>query len=409
MLLHYYLDQQIEYEKKYGEHTLVLMQVGSFFEFYGVDNDKEKIGDTKVIAELLNIQLTRRNKAILENSKNNCLMAGFPTHSLKRFIQILISHNYTIVLIEQVTPPPNPKREITQIFSPGTYLDEIVNYNPNNIVSLYLNHESCFKTNKDIYVFGLASIDLSTGKNYLYEAKMNYYDKNAYFEEIYRFLETFNPKEIIINYSKKFEDSSQDMIRELSKKINLENRLVHYKNIETQFENIHYQNTFLSKIFNHDSLLQPLEYLDLELHEKINEQMSITKDRKTGFIKISFEHQSPVFAFNFLRLVIRELNRITKKIELDESQSSLNYLYSELSKINERDVRDSMNNIIESQLTIQMLANVRSDYMLQTIDAPYIPEVKSKPSRSIICIISTIIGFIVSILFILIRFFIYRI
>ena len=147
----------------------------------------------------------------------------------------------------------------------------------------------------------------------------------------------------------------------------------------------------------------------LELHEKINEQMSITKDRKTGFIKISFEHQSPVFAFNFLRLVIRELNRITKKIELDESQSSLNYLYSELSKINERDVRDSMNNIIESQLTIQMLANVRSDYMLQTIDAPYIPEVKSKPSRSIICIISTIIGFIVSILFILIRFFIYRI
>ena len=264
MLIHDYLNQQIEFEKKYGPHTLVLMQVGSFFEFYGVDNEKEKIGDAKVIAELLNIQLTRRNKAILENSKNNCLMAGFPTHSLKRFIQILLSHHYTIVLIEQVTPPPNPKREITQIFSPGTYLDEIVNYNPNNIVSLYMNYESCFKTNKNIYVFGLATIDLSTGKNYLYEAKMNYYDKNAYFEEIYRFIETFNPKEIIINYLNKFEEINHEIVNELKQKINLENRLVHYKKIETQFESIHYQNQFLSKIFKHEHLLQPIEYLDLE-------------------------------------------------------------------------------------------------------------------------------------------------
>ena len=31
------------------------MQVGSFFEFYGVDNDQEKIGNAKIIAEILNI------------------------------------------------------------------------------------------------------------------------------------------------------------------------------------------------------------------------------------------------------------------------------------------------------------------------------------------------------------------
>ena len=264
MLIHDYLDQQIEYEKKYGTNTLVLMQVGSFFEFYGVDNDQEKIGNAKIIAEILNIQLTRRNKSILENSRNNCLMAGFPTHSLKRFIQILLSHQYTIVLIEQVTPPPNPKRDITQIFSPGTYIEEVTNYNPNNIVSLYLNHEICFKTNKNIYLFGLATIDLSTGKNYLYEAKINYYDKNAYFEEIYRFIETFNPKEIIINYSGHFEDSTNDILNELNQKINLQNRLVHYKKIDIQFENIHYQNKFLSNIFKYDSFLNPLEYLDLE-------------------------------------------------------------------------------------------------------------------------------------------------
>ena len=128
MLIHEYLDQQIEFEKKYGTNTIILMQVGSFFEFYGVNNKNEKIGNAEHITELLNIQLTRRNKAILENSRNNALMAGFPTHSLKKFIEILLSNQYTIILIEQVTPPPNPKREITQIYSPGTYIDDFHYY-----------------------------------------------------------------------------------------------------------------------------------------------------------------------------------------------------------------------------------------------------------------------------------------
>ena len=67
MLIDDYFKHQIRFEKKYGEKTIVLMEVGSFFEFYGVSNEKEKIGDAKTVCELLNIQLTRRNKANLEN------------------------------------------------------------------------------------------------------------------------------------------------------------------------------------------------------------------------------------------------------------------------------------------------------------------------------------------------------
>lgn len=141
----------------------------------------------------------------------------------------------------------------------------------------------------------------------------------------------------------------------------------------------------------------------LELHSEISKSLKISKDRKTKFIKISFEHQSPIFAYQFLNLIIDELNKITKQIDLDESQSSLNFLYKELPKINEKDVRDSMNKLIESQLKIQMLANVRSDYMLKTIDTPYIPEIKSEPARSLICLISTVVGLIISIIFVLAR------
>ena len=67
------------------------------------------------IANTLNIQVSRKNKNIIDNSKSNHLLAGFPNHSLKKFIDILIQNFYTIVLVEQTTPPPNPKRELLKL------------------------------------------------------------------------------------------------------------------------------------------------------------------------------------------------------------------------------------------------------------------------------------------------------
>ena len=42
MIVDDYLDYQYTYQKKYGDKTIVLMQVGSFFEAYAIDGDDEK-------------------------------------------------------------------------------------------------------------------------------------------------------------------------------------------------------------------------------------------------------------------------------------------------------------------------------------------------------------------------------
>ena len=194
MLIDDYFDYQIKYEKKYGKKTVVLMEVGSFYEFYGVSNDKEHIGDAKAVCELINIQLTRRNKSNPENNRKNALMAGFPSHSMKRFINVLVQNNYTIILIEQTTPPPNPTRELTKIISPGTYIDEVPDTEANNIISLLINEEKCYKTGIQQYSIGLSSMDLTTGKNIIYELYSNKDDEKVIFEEVYRFIESFNQK-----------------------------------------------------------------------------------------------------------------------------------------------------------------------------------------------------------------------
>jgi len=263
MLIDDYFIHQINFEKKYGKKTIVLMQVGTFFEIYGVNNETEKIGDAQTITELLNIQLSRRNKSILENSRTNALMAGFPLNSLKRNINILVSNNYTVVLIEQTTEPPNPQREITQIYSPGTYIEEINQSDPNNIVSLYITEENCYKTSKSIFSFGLSSIDLSTGYNTVYENNMIHYEKGAFLEEIYRFIESYNPREIIIHVNSN--DLKKIKISDIRSKINHVNRVCHFnENIENKFFNLNFQTSFLKKIFPNHSIFSPIEYIDLE-------------------------------------------------------------------------------------------------------------------------------------------------
>ncbi|MBL08927.1 MAG: LPS O-antigen length regulator [Acidiferrobacteraceae bacterium] len=141
----------------------------------------------------------------------------------------------------------------------------------------------------------------------------------------------------------------------------------------------------------------------LKAHRAYSGMLSIAQDNKTGFISISIEHISPVFAKDFLELIIREANELLRKKDMEESKQGLEYLTSELSKTPFVDIKESINALIEAQIETQMLAKIHQDYILIEIEPPFIPEEKSKPSRAIICILGTMLGGMLSVLIVLIR------
>ena len=57
--------------------------------------------------------------------------------------------------------------------------------------------------------------------------------------------------------------------------------------------------------------------------------------------------------------------------------------------------------MIESQLRTKMLSNIRDDYLLSSIDPPFIPELKSSPARAVLSIMSLMLSFFMSILIVL--------
>ena len=142
----------------------------------------------------------------------------------------------------------------------------------------------------------------------------------------------------------------------------------------------------------------------IKVHTRsIKRKLIVKEDKNTKFIKIEYEHVSPFFAKDFLELIIREVNNVSRKKDLAESNDALKYLYSQLEKTKQKDIRESMNNIIKNQLETQMLANVRDDYLVTPVDPVFVPEFKSYPSRSIICIVAALLGGFLSILLVLIR------
>ena len=141
----------------------------------------------------------------------------------------------------------------------------------------------------------------------------------------------------------------------------------------------------------------------IEAHKEYSEMISMTKDRLTGHVSLKVEHVSPIFAKEFLSLVINEANNVQRNIDVDSSTKALLYLRDQLSKTPQVEIRDSISKLIENQLETQMMASIHDDYVLMTLEPPFIPERKSGPIRSLIVILSTLVGGLLSAGIVLVR------
>ena len=255
MLIDDFLQYQKQYQDQYGPRTAVLMEVGSFYESYEADG----IGDVLRIAELLNIQATRKSKAVAEVSKDNPRLCGFPSVSLHRFLAVLLAADYTIVVVSQTTPPPNPKRAVTGIYSPGTTMEETPSFDYNNLVCLALQEE-CLPNDCKSLSMAIAAVDVSTGHCSVYAA-ISSSDRGYAIEEGVRLLKSFNPREVVLlNMQQLY---SPEDVREL---LEINSRMVHTMSAPSAaVARISFQNEYLRDILHlRTGLLTSVEFLGLE-------------------------------------------------------------------------------------------------------------------------------------------------
>lgn len=142
----------------------------------------------------------------------------------------------------------------------------------------------------------------------------------------------------------------------------------------------------------------------LETHEQFMDLLEVSQHKVTGMVTLSVEHYSPYLAQQWATLLVKEINLEMRQRELTEAQNSIIYLNGLIETTNVSDVRTMLFSLIEEQTKTVMLANVREEYVLKTIDPAVVAEKKFKPARALIVILTLILGLLLSVFIVTFRY-----
>jgi len=199
-----------QYIQEYGQNTILLMQVGAFFEVYGLKESNassssitgSKIQDFSRICDLLVVE----KKVCV--GPHEVVMAGFKDFMLEKYVKKIQEAEFTAVVYVQDQQAKNTTRSLYGIFSPGTYFAADSQQITNNIVCIWVqtvattsfmkNSPTSIKgANKRVYV-GAANIDIYTGKTNIFEFTEQYIDNPTTFDDLERFISIYMPSEAIL-------------------------------------------------------------------------------------------------------------------------------------------------------------------------------------------------------------------
>jgi DNA mismatch repair protein MutS len=364
-LIDYYFKEQKHYEAIYGSKTLFMMQVGGFYEMYQTLTEGPNLNK---ISSILNILVSKRNKSVATVDRKNPKMSGFPLVVLNKYLKILVDNSYTVVICSQITPPPNPKREVTGIYSPSTYIDDINNPDNNYLLTIYIEEIKDIKTLKIYYMCGMALADLSTGKSIVYEVYSELHDEKLSLDEVVKFINVYNPKEILlISDVKSITSDDLELYLELKDKTFLHKTIVELYGIKgyKKVKDIAFQQELLKKVYPQINTLSPIEYLNLERLDYLRLAFVL-------LIQYAFEHNKNIInniklpdiyeKDNCLHLgnnAIYQLNIF--KNNQDTCTSSIKSLFDVINKTSTPIGRRYLKNILSSPLINSDELNYRYD------------------------------------------------
>jgi DNA mismatch repair protein MutS len=219
-----YLDLTKKYKADYGEKTIVLLEVGSFFEVYALINPDGTYTGSNIVefAKINEMVIAKKNLSI---DKMPVAMAGMGTIYADKYIKKLQEHDYTVVIYKQEGSGKNITRNLSEIISPGTFFPsegEPANLS-NNIMCIWLHHSKATKSLPAQVTVGMANLDIYTGKTSLFQFAAPYNHSPATYDELERYISAYRPSECLMVANLPSQET-----RDILNFVGLENTKVHH-------------------------------------------------------------------------------------------------------------------------------------------------------------------------------------
>ena len=278
-------EEYFKYTKKYtashGDKTLVLMQVGSFFECYAmIKPDGSYEGShIKEFSRINDMTISKKNICV---GSLDVVMAGFGLAQLEKYVKKMLQHGFTVVVYTQDIQSKNTTRSLACIYSPGTFFAQNESIetcnNENNFNSGLSNNTICIwihlsKANRvfpeDKITIGLSIIDILTGKLINYEYSHPYINSPTTYDQLEKYIAIYNPNEVILitnNTEEEYLDSVINFANITGQKFH--KIILNEKNkIKSEFETIalncekqNYQEELIDKLYGKSSFNEKMEF-----------------------------------------------------------------------------------------------------------------------------------------------------
>ena len=131
----------------------------------------------------------------------------------------------------------------------------------------------------------------------------------------------------------------------------------------------------------------------------------VSQDKTSSMVNIDIEFYSPAIAQQWLTWLIQDINEFMREQDQIEAKASIVYLTKQLVNIKVATMETVFYQLIEEQTKNMMLTMVKKEYVLKTIDPAQVPDTKDKPKRALIVVLGTMLGGMLSVMIILVRYF----
>ncbi len=142
---------------------------------------------------------------------------------------------------------------------------------------------------------------------------------------------------------------------------------------------------------------------NFKVSKEFKKSLSINFDPNSGFLQISFIHQSPYVARDIVEMMIKDINTQINLSAREESKLKIKYIRNQLLNSENIEMRDLFNQLLIKELQTDMLTNIKKEYFLKTVDPAIVPRERFSPQRSTISIYWSFVGFMMSIFFVFIQ------
>jgi len=142
-----------------------------------------------------------------------------------------------------------------------------------------------------------------------------------------------------------------------------------------------------------------------EAYQEFVEIFSASQDKESSLVTMTLEFYSPDIAKQWLIWLVADVNDFMREQDEKEAQASIDYLTKQLEKTEVSTMETVFYQLIEEQTKNMMLTKVSAEYVLKTIDPAQVPDLKTGPKRALIVVLGTMLGGMLSVLIVLVRYF----